>query len=417
MIEKFQRIKRQFRQDSLFQNSVYLMLSSAVQAGLGFAFWILSAHLFQPEKIGQSSALISAMTMIAYFSLLGFNSTFIRYLPASKQRNQKINTGIILVLGTGLLLALGYVMLLPVIAPELKFVRDSWAMSAGFVIMGGFAAINLLTDSIFIAYRASKYNLYVYAFMSSVKLALPVFLVGLAGYGVFAAQGFANIMALALSLYYLSRHFGYKPVAVVNRQIVRQVFRFSSGNYIANLLNILPPVVLPIIILGQLGAAQAGYFYLAFMVANLLYTVAYSVSQSLFAEGSYGEMKLRRLVKRSALILGAIMIPGSLALMLVGPFLLKIFGGSYSTEAGQLIVVLAAAGPAVAFYITTTVLLRINKQLSSLIIVNVIYAVIITGLSFVWAERGLPWVAWAWLIGHFVSGCASLPSLLRNQKT
>jgi O-antigen/teichoic acid export membrane protein len=415
MFVKLYQLRRHFREDALFQNSVYLMLSSGVQAVLGFAFWTLSAHLFSPDKIGQSSALISAMTMIAYFSLLGFNSTFIRYLPTSKERNAKINTGLILVLATGFVLALGYVLLLPRITPQLAFVHDSWAKSAGFVIMAGFAAINLLTDSVFIAYRASKYNLYVYTLMSLSKLALPAALLGLAGYAVFAAQGIAGILALVLSLYYLARHFAYRPQLGINRQIVRLVFRFSFGNYIANLLNILPPVVLPIIILRTLGAAPAGYFYLAFMVANLLYTVAYAVSQSLFAEGSYGEAQLHGLVKRSSLVLGAIMIPGSLALAALGPLLLKIFGGSYSAEAGQLIIVLALAGPAVALYITTTVLLRIHKQLAGLIVVNVVYALSITGLAALWAERGLVWIAWAWLIGHAVTGILAIMILLRKK--
>ncbi len=408
MFNKLQQLKQHFQTDTLFQNSVYLMMSSAMQAGLGFGFWILCAHLFTPEQIGQSSALLSAMTMISYCSLLGFNSTFIRYLPTSKQRSEKINTGLILVLGTGLVLALGYALLIPVVTPQLSFVHDSLPLTLGFIVMAGFAAINLLTDSIFVAYRAAKYNLYVYVVMSTIKLALPLAFLGLGGYGVFAAQGAAGILALVLSLYYLARHFSYRPMAKVDKAIVRLVFRFSSGNYVANLLNVLPAVLLPIIVLGKLGAAAAGYFYLAFMVANLLYTTAYAVSQSLFAEGSYDNAGLRQLVKRSVIILSALMIPGAILLAILGPFLLQIFGKSYSNEAGSLIVVLALAGPAVAFYITTTVLLRIKKLILPLNIVNAVYLVSIIGLALLWADQGLSAMAWAWLVGHAVSGMLAL---------
>jgi O-antigen/teichoic acid export membrane protein len=413
MHDTIAKFTTRLQNDALLKNSVFLILSSGVQAGLGFGFWLLSAHLYTPGEIGQASALISAMTMISYCSLLGFNSTFIRFLPTSKQKNDKINTGIILVLATGFVMAIGYVLLLPVVAPKLAFVRQSPGLSLGFVVMGAFAAINLLTDSIFIAYRASKYNLYVYTGMSIAKLALPLGLVWLGGYGVFAAQGAAGIFALLLSTYYLVRHFDYRPKLTVNRQVVRTVRRFSFGNYIANLLNILPPVVLPIIIINRLGADAAGYYYLAFMVATLLYTVAYSVSNSLFAEGSYAESGLARLIKRSALIMGGIMIPGSLALAAIGPLLLKIFGKSYGTEGASLIVMLAAAGPAVAFYITATVLMRITKQLGSLIVVNAVYAALILGLAMLWAQRGLPWIAAAWLIGHFVGGVLATGMLVR----
>jgi O-antigen/teichoic acid export membrane protein len=203
----------------------------------------------------------------------------------------------------------------------------------------------------------------------------------------------------------------------INRQVVRTVRRFSFGNYVANLTNILPPVVLPIIIINRLGADAAGYYYLAFMVATLLYTVSYSVSNSLFAEGSYADSTIGQLVRRSALIMGGIMVPGSLVLAVVGPFLLKIFGKSYGAEGAGLIVVLAAAGPAVAFYITTTVLLRVTKQLAGLNVVNALYAVIIIGLALAWAQRGLPWVAVAWLVGHLVAGLLATVLLVQRQRS
>jgi O-antigen/teichoic acid export membrane protein len=392
------------RSDSLFRNSFYLMVSTGVMAVLGFGFWWLCARLFSPTQIGLGTALISAMSLITYLSLLGFNSTFIRFLPKSERRNAKINTGLLLVFGAATVLAVGYVVALPTLAPKLAFVHDNLWYAAGFVLLAALAAINLLTDSVFIAYRAAKYNLLINSIMSFTKLMLPLLAVGLGAYGIFLASGAAAFLALVLSLLFMIRDFGFSLKVNVSRSVIGQVMSFASANYVANCLNILPTLVLPLIIVNRLGAAEAGYFYLAFMVANLLFTVAYSVAQSLFAEGSYSEIELSGLVKRAVAILGAIMIPAALALALSAHWLLMVFGRGYSSSASGTLVVLALSALPLAVYTVAVVLLRVRRQNYSLIAMNVLFAALISGLAWLWAPRGLPWVAVAWLLGHLVAG-------------
>lgn len=57
------------RADHLVRNSLYLLLSSSVQAAMGFTFWILVARLFPTGDIGTASTLVSATSLIAYFAL------------------------------------------------------------------------------------------------------------------------------------------------------------------------------------------------------------------------------------------------------------------------------------------------------------------------------------------------------------
>ena len=401
---------RQFRTDTLFANSVYLMLSTVVQAFFGFVFWFLNARLFTPADIGLASALISASTFIAYLSLLGFNSTFVRFLPTSNQRNDKLNTGLILVLGTGIVVAAGYIFLIPQIAPDMSFAAHG-LYAAGFVVLSALAAANLLTDSVFIAYRSSSYNLLIYTIQSVAKLAFPLLFLGLGAYGVFMASGAAAAVAFGLSLYFMIRRFGYKPAAKVSGSVIRKVLSFSSASYAANLLNIIPTLVLPLIIVDRLGAEQAGFYYLAFMLANLVYTVAYSVSQSLFAEGSYGEEGFRHLLTRATVFLMAIMIPVGVGLALVGPFAVGIFGKAYGAGAAGVIVVLALAAPAVAAYVLCCVVLRITHQIVALVAINVVYVLSICGLAWLWADRGLTWIAGAWLVGNVLTALTGMGAI------
>jgi O-antigen/teichoic acid export membrane protein len=393
-----------FRNDSLFRNSFFLVGSTGVMAGLGFGFWWLCARIFTEEQIGLGTALISGMALVMYFSLLGVDSAFIRFLPRSTDRDAELNTGLLLVVATAVALSSGYVLALPWIAPKLDFVRTTPGYAVGFVALASLAAINYLTDSVFIAYRASQYNLLINGIMSLAKLLLPLALVGLGAYGVFASSGAAAFLALVLSVYFMRRRFDYRPQLRVSRHVVRRLFTFASANYLANCLNILPITVLPIVILNRLGKAEAGYFYLAFMVANLLYTVAYAVTHSLFAEGSYLEQELASLVRRAGVILALIMVPSSIVLALIPHWLLALFGHTYSEQASTALSVLALSAPGLAVYSVAQVLLRIREHNFGIISMNVVYSVVIIGLAFLWTERGLAWVAFAWLIGQLAAG-------------
>ena len=46
------KIYNHFMNDSLYRNSIYLILSTAVMGGFGFIFWIIAARLFTLEQIG-----------------------------------------------------------------------------------------------------------------------------------------------------------------------------------------------------------------------------------------------------------------------------------------------------------------------------------------------------------------------------
>ena len=393
------------RSDPLVKNSFYLLLTTATMGVLGFVFWALSARLFSSGQIGVATTLISATSLISYLSLLGFNTTFVRFLPGSRDPDAEINTGLLLVFGAGLVVALVYILGVPSVVTQLRFVRDSAIYAAGFVLLTAFAAVNLATDSVFIAFRAARYNFLVDGLIQGgVKLALPLALVGLGAYGIFAASGLAAFVAVALSVFFLIRRLRYQPRLRVSRDVIRRVSGFSAANYVANVLNIVPILLIPLIVIHARGTSQAGYYYLAFQLANLLNAVTYAVSQSLLAEGSYDGTDLGVLARRSAGIQGLVMLPAAGLLCLASSQVLLIFGPDYSHRAGGALFVLSLATLAVALNTWTSSLLRLTRQLVALVAANVVFVVAITGLSLLWVHRGLAWVSAAWLVGNLLAG-------------
>jgi len=406
------------RGDPLVANSAYVMLSTASMAGLGFVFWILTARFFSAAQVGEATSLLSATALISYLSLLGFNSTFVRFLPQSTDRNTETNTGFLFVAASALLLSLGYVLAIPLLAPRLDFVHQSIPDAIGFIGLTAAAAVNLVTDSVFIAYRSAKYNLLVDGVVQSgTKVALPAVFIGLGTFGIFLASGAAAVVAVALSIFFLIKRFDYHPELRISGAVIRRVWAYSASNYTANVFNLLPILVLPLLVLDRLGAATAGYYYVAFQVANLFNAIAYAVSQTLLAEGGHGEVAYGRLVRRSAVLQIVIIAPAAGLLCVAGPYLLAIFGPAYRSHASGLLIVLAAAVPAVALNTWTSALLRITKQLQALVWSNVVYAVVVCGLTALWAERGLLWIGVAWLLGNLVSAAIGGVALLSRAAT
>ena len=191
---------RDYRSDELIKNSFFLLLSTATQGILGAAFWLLAARLFNPDEIGQATALISATILLGYVSLLGLNSSVIRFLPTAVDGDAQIDNGIALPLVVATILATSYVFILPSLAGPLAFVRHSFLDASDFVLFTAMTALVLFTDAVFIARRQTKYNLLVDGVVQGgTKLVLPVALVSAGAFGIVAANGFAATLDVSLA--------------------------------------------------------------------------------------------------------------------------------------------------------------------------------------------------------------------------
>lgn len=59
--------------DSLYRNSIYLMLSTLIMSFFGFIFWMVASRLYDAGDIGLATGLISVMGLIVGLSVLGLN--------------------------------------------------------------------------------------------------------------------------------------------------------------------------------------------------------------------------------------------------------------------------------------------------------------------------------------------------------
>ncbi|MEZ0112162.1 O-antigen/teichoic acid export membrane protein [Catenulispora sp. EB89] len=389
----------------MLRNSLFLMASAGLTAGIGFVFWALVAHLYTSTEIGVATTLLSAISLISFLSTLGFGQTMIRFQAAGAARHRQVSVMLAMVAGTSFVLGTGYVLALKTISPDLAFVRDKPGYALVLIVICVFATVNLLTDAVFMAARRAEYNTLVDGFIQSLsKLAIPMFVVALGAMGIVAASGIGYVVATLASLYLMNRKLGFRFSFRLGGTRIRETASYSATTQFSSLLNLIPQLALPVITLRALGPDNVTYYYLGSQIAALLSTGSYAIGNALFSEGAHDPAQLRSLMMRSAKIMTAVMVPGVAAVILVREPLLGLFGGKYPGHAQGLLTILALGALAVAFHTWASSALRITGRMKPLLGSNMVYLVATLALALGFAHRGLNWIGWSWALGNLASG-------------
>jgi O-antigen/teichoic acid export membrane protein len=188
---------------------------------------------------------------------------------------------------------------------------------------------------------------------------------------------------------------------------------------VGNVLNLLPTLVVPLIVLNRMSATTEAYYYVAFQLAALLFTATAAVEQAFLAEGASNGLMGRAVLMRSLRILLAFCIPAFLLILLFGRFALLAFGTKYAAHAeGSLIALAAAVLPIAADNWFLTVL-RLANRLKPIVWSNAVYGAVVIGLAWVLAPHGLTAVSLCWPIGAsagaLVAGIPAVGVIQRNQ--
>jgi O-antigen/teichoic acid export membrane protein len=413
------QLSARFHSDHLMRNSLYLTLSSGMQAALGFAFWIIMARLFDTEEVGRASSLISATGLIAYFALFGLNSTLVRFLPTARNRDSLITSAFVLVACAGCALGLVYIFSTPVLAPRLAFVARQPALAAGFVLLSMAAAVNLLTDSVFIASRKTGLCALTDGAIGGIsKICLGLVLAGTGAYGLFCASAGSFAAAALISIVLTVAVLRWRPSFDGSFEALRPLLKFSGGNYVANAFNLVPTLVVPLIVLDRLGAKPAAYYFVSFQMATLLYSAVWAVEAAFLAEGSQAEADWRGVRRRSRRIAVILFVPGGAFLALSAHWVLLMFGSDYSSHGTTTLILLAVAVVPIAACNWSWTVLRLSGRLMTLVISSVAYSCAISGLAWILAPHGLAALTVAWPAGSAVAAVLTgLLSPLAPRKT
>lgn len=398
------RLMLKFATNRQLRNSVYLLLGSLATAGFGFIFWIIAARLFDAPTVGVATVLISLSSLISLLSLAGFDSSFVRFLPKSRDHTTYVNSGIMVTSLLSIVFSAIFLAVSFATTPEVRDVLSDPLVIVLFIFLTIASSLNLLTNSVFIAHRHAWFVLLINVLFNLAKVALPFAFIDYGAVGIFAAAGVAQVVGLALSFFYMRRSYNYHFHPTIDTVALRQTFHYTFSVYIGSVLNLLPPTLLPLMITAQLDAASTAYYYMAFNIATIIYTVAYSAMQSAFAESSHDSAALKQHVTKGLQLSAALVLPAVALCVVGGGFVLGVFGADYAEVATPLLIVMSLAALIVAPYSALGAIMKVAHDTTSFIVMNVVYAASILSLAYVFMPQfGLIAIGYSWLIGNLLA--------------
>ena len=161
-------------------NAGSLVGSIVINAGLGFVFWWLAARTFEPANVGLAAATIAAMTLFGTLGVLGLGTLLIGELARRDHDKWALITTAMMTAGlAGAALGLAFVVVAPIISPDLAVLRSSPGIALLFAVGTAFTAASLVLDNALIGLLRGGIQLGRNAVFGVAKLATLVAAIGL----------------------------------------------------------------------------------------------------------------------------------------------------------------------------------------------------------------------------------------------
>jgi len=395
--------------NSLYRNAGYLILSNITIAATGLAFWIIVARLYAADAVGLSSAVISAMLLLAMLSNPALDVVLMRFLSGSGSKFSKmVNSCLTLGGAVSIILALVFVAGIRFWSPALLPIQNNPLITIAFIVAVVATTLNTLVHFVLVAQRRANLT-FIRNLIFGVVRIIPVFFLAATQYplGAFFSWIVALVLANIVGIVILIPRTqpGYHLVPTFSKEVLKGLSSFSLGNYAANLMWALPGLIFPFMIINLTSPTQNAYFSMCWSIANIIFTIPVSISLSLFAEGSYDATKLKENVRMSLKLALLITIPAVVLVLIMSPYLLLLFGSSYSEEGARLLRLLTlSALPLTINYIFLSIK-RIQIQTRKVMALSsfIAAASLLVGY-FLLLRMGINGIGVAWLIGQGIIG-------------
>ncbi|MFE9675822.1 lipopolysaccharide biosynthesis protein [Streptomyces sp. NPDC006259] len=323
------------------------MLSTGVSAVLGLGFWLVAARYYTEEAVGQGSAAIAAMRLLASITATTMIGAVVRFVPRAGR-------------ATGSLVWRAYAassVVVAVAAVVFLLTLDLWGASyaplgttaagAGFVVACVAWALLTLQDGVLTGLRRSGWVPIGNAVFSTGKLILLIVLAtALPALGIFVSWA-AAIALSTLPLGWLIFRRLIPRQAAADRDLeppgAREMGRFLAGDSLGALFSLAMINLLPVMVAVRFSAAENGYFYVAYTVGGTMEFMAINMASSLTAHASHDPRRLADGVRGALRRMTLLLVPVVLVLVVFAPQILLPFHEDYA-EHGTTVLRLLAAG-------------------------------------------------------------------------
>jgi O-antigen/teichoic acid export membrane protein len=394
----------------VLRSGATLLLGAGLTAALGLPYWVLAARSYSTAEVGATAALLSTMFFVSAMTQLGLSGVLVRLIPVAGGHVRRV-----LVISyaattlAGAVAATAVVMTVQFWSPSLSHeLRDPmWAVAfvAGTVVWNIF----VIQDTVLAGLRRAPWVPAENVSYSVAKIVLLLLFARIGwSLGIFGSWVIpAGVAVVVVTAMLFSRVLPDRAADQRDHSVelpsVRRAARLSLGNQIGFLAFVGSSSLMPVLILNIVGAQAAATFYAAWTIAAVLPLVAQSFSMSLTVEGVTPGTDTRRLLREAVIGTYSILLPMVAVIVAAAPWILRLFGNSYSEDGATVLRLLAlAAIPNVVVGVSLSVA-RIRDTVA-IIAVGQSFIAVVTIVVMVLLLRpvGIEAGGIAWLVGQVV---------------
>ncbi|WP_435834636.1 lipopolysaccharide biosynthesis protein [Streptomyces abikoensis] len=376
----------------LFRNAFALMLNTGISAVLGVGFWLVAAHYYTEESVGQGSAAIAAMKLIAGLTAVTLTGALARFIPVAGRRTGRLvlatyaGSSVFVAVAAGVfLLSLG------LWGPSYQFLHGP-LRGLGFVAAVVAWSLLTLQDGVLTGLRSAFWVPVGNTVFSAVKLALLVALaVALPVAGVFVSW----VVSIAVSVVPLGWLVFRRLVPAHIRATAesarpvsaREIGRFLAGDYTGSLFSLAVVYLVPVIVAAQIDSADNAYFYITSTIGGTVNLLAINMGASLTVEGSHDPARLAENCRAALRRMAKIMVPVCVLLFLFAPYILHVFGKGYADAATPLLRWFAVGAALRVVMEVYFAVLRAQSRTAGLAYLQGLLCVLVLGLTLLLLPR------------------------------
>lgn len=402
----------------LYRSAFFLLTNWAVTSGLGFLFWIVAARLFSASNLGLTSAVVSAIGLLASLSTLGLGYALVRRLADADDRPRVINTSITLVVAAALLLGVVFLAGAPLWFVQLPRAQEP-TLLAGLILLGlGTEGVGYMVNQAFIASRTTSYIPVMNSIILIVSMVLMAALARPAPVlGLLIAWVGSRLIGIAIGVRFLRAAItGYRPYIAMDRRYLRGARGFSLGNYAGDLAAAAGSMLLPIVVLNLTDARAAAYFYVSLTIVRALSQTSAVLSMALLAEGAHDMAHARTHALYASIGALALAAFGTIVLLVGGRQLLAVlFGSEYGLHGHRVVQMLAfSAVPATIANMYLGVERLRHRSAGVVLVSGLIAAVSLAGTWLLLPRMGLVGASLAFVAANVIAAVVSAYGLARG---
>ncbi len=293
------------------------MLNTGISAVLGLGFWLAAARYYSESAVGQSSAAIAAMKLLAGLTAVTLTGALARFIPVAGRATGRFilrtyaGSSVVVALAARCLPAhagqLGAVVPVPArAAARPRFRRRR--RRCGTLLT--------LQDGVLTGLRSALWVPVGNTVFSAVKLGLLVaFAAAIPTSGVFVSWVAAIAMSVLPLGWLVFRRLVPRHVEATTEQArakpptPKEIGRFLAGDYTGSLFSLAVVYLVPVIVASQVSSADNAYFYITTTIGGTVNLLAINMGASLTVEGSHDPARLAANTRAALRRMARIMLP------------------------------------------------------------------------------------------------------------